>query len=119
MKAETISLYAFYHFHPLHRHLDINWVIAADNSPLCIAGSWSLVQQLRLILALTFVPLSLEDFICGKLEDCIDLFNFHYRFFLFQNLYYVIPLLLWQFSKSVWAPFLDKLTQYIFLEVHI
>ena len=29
VKGETISLYPFYHFHPLHRHLDITWVIAA------------------------------------------------------------------------------------------
>ena len=35
----SISLYPFYHFHPLHRHLDISWVIAAESSPLRIAGS--------------------------------------------------------------------------------
>ena len=39
-KGETISLYPFYHFHSLHGHLDISWVIAAGSSPLCIAGSW-------------------------------------------------------------------------------
>ena len=46
VKGEAISLYPFYHFHPLHRHLDISWVIAAESSPLRIAGSrnrtWSL-----------------------------------------------------------------------------
>ena len=38
-KGETIYLHPFYHFHPLHRHLDISWVIAAESSPLRIAGS--------------------------------------------------------------------------------
>ena len=39
VKEETISLYSFKHFRLLHRHLDISWVIAAENSPLHIAGS--------------------------------------------------------------------------------
>ena len=39
VKGEVISLYPFYHFYPLHRHLDISWVIAADSSPLRKAGS--------------------------------------------------------------------------------
>ena len=38
-KEETISLYSFKHFRLFHRHLDISWVIAAENSPLHIAGS--------------------------------------------------------------------------------
>ena len=37
----------------------------------------------------------------------------------FQNLFYVTLLLLWQFSKSVWASFHHKLTQHNFLEVYI
>ena len=39
MKGEAIKLYLFYHFHPLHSQLDISWVIAAERSPLGIAGS--------------------------------------------------------------------------------
>ena len=46
VKGEAVFLYPFYHFHPLHIHLDISWVIAAESSPLRIAGSqnrtWSL-----------------------------------------------------------------------------
>ena len=38
-RGEDISLYPFYHFHPLHRHFDIIWVIAAESSLLYIAGS--------------------------------------------------------------------------------
>ena len=38
MKADAIFLYPFYHFHPLHRQLDISWVIAAETSDLRIAG---------------------------------------------------------------------------------
>ena len=35
----TPSLTPHYHFHPLHRHLDISWVITAESSPLHIASS--------------------------------------------------------------------------------
>ena len=33
-KREAFSLYSFFYFHSLHRHLDISWVIAAESSPL-------------------------------------------------------------------------------------
>ena len=50
VKGEDISLYLFYHFYPLHRHLDISLVIAAESSPLHIAGSrnrtWNLCYTL-------------------------------------------------------------------------
>ena len=32
-KGEAISFYSFYHFHSLHKHLDITRVIAAESSP--------------------------------------------------------------------------------------
>ena len=38
-KGEGISLSPHYHFHPLHRHLDIRWAITAESSPLAIASS--------------------------------------------------------------------------------
>ena len=37
-KGEGIYLTPPHHFRPLHRHLDISWVIAAESSPLHIAG---------------------------------------------------------------------------------
>ena len=37
-KGEGIYLTPLYHFHPLHRHLDISRAIAAGSSPLHIAG---------------------------------------------------------------------------------
>ena len=37
--GEAISLTPLYHFHPLHRHLDVSWAITAENSPLHIASS--------------------------------------------------------------------------------
>ena len=40
-EGEAISVYPFYHFHLLRRHLDISRVIAAENSHLRIAGSRS------------------------------------------------------------------------------
>ena len=38
-KGEGISLTPHYHFHPLHRHLDISRAITAESSPLYIASS--------------------------------------------------------------------------------
>ena len=34
------TLTPHYHFHPLHRHLDISWVITAESSPLDIEVNW-------------------------------------------------------------------------------
>ena len=33
-REEVISLTSPYHINPLHRHLDINWAITAESSPL-------------------------------------------------------------------------------------
>ena len=38
-KGEAIYLTPLYHFHPLHRHLDISGAITADSLPLHIASS--------------------------------------------------------------------------------
>ena len=38
-KGEGIYLTPLYHFHPLHRHLDISRAITTESSPLHIAGS--------------------------------------------------------------------------------
>ena len=53
-KGEGISLTPHYHFHPLHRHLDISRAITAESLPLHIASSrtrtgnlWSLTTKLR------------------------------------------------------------------------
>ena len=37
-KGEAISLTPLYHFHPLHRHLDISRAITTEGSPLHIAS---------------------------------------------------------------------------------
>ena len=37
-EGEGISLTSHYHFHPLHRHLDISRAITAESSPLHMAG---------------------------------------------------------------------------------
>ena len=39
MGGGGIYLTPLYHFHPLHRHLDISRAITAESSPLHIAGS--------------------------------------------------------------------------------
>ena len=41
---ERVSLYPLYHYHPLHRHLDISRAITAESSPLHIASSRTLVS---------------------------------------------------------------------------
>ena len=38
-KGKGISLTPYYHFHPLHRHLDISRAITAESSPLHIGSS--------------------------------------------------------------------------------
>ena len=38
-KRETISLTPLYHFHPLHRHLDVSQAITADSSLLHVTSS--------------------------------------------------------------------------------
>ena len=38
-KGKGISLTPHYHFHPLHKHLDISRAITAESSPPYIAGS--------------------------------------------------------------------------------
>ena len=40
-KGEGISITPHFHFHPLHRHLDISQVITAESSPLYIGSSWT------------------------------------------------------------------------------
>ena len=45
-KKEAIYLTPLYHFHPLHRHLDIVWAITAESSPLYIASSQTQTQTL-------------------------------------------------------------------------
>ena len=46
LKREGISLTPHYYFHPLHRHLDISWVITAESSPLHIASSRTRTENL-------------------------------------------------------------------------
>ena len=36
----------FYHFHPLHRHLDISRAITAESSPLHLSSSWTRTENL-------------------------------------------------------------------------
>ena len=78
-KGEGISLTPLYHFHPLHRHLDISRAITALSSPLHIAGSRtrkrkSLTTRLRALLLLAVNELG--SFLISNpfLDDCGDLY---------------------------------------------
>ena len=46
-KEEGIYLTPLYHFHPLHRHLDISRAVTAEGSPLHIASSRTGARNLR------------------------------------------------------------------------
>ena len=46
-KGDGIYSTPLYHFHPLHRHLDISRAVTAESSPLHIANSWTWTWNLR------------------------------------------------------------------------
>ena len=48
-KREAICT-PLYHFTPLHRHLDISWVITAESSPLCIPSSGTCRGELSAVI---------------------------------------------------------------------
>ena len=50
-KGEGIYLTTLYHFHPLHRHLDIRQVITAERLPLYIASSQTRIGNLWFLSA--------------------------------------------------------------------
>ena len=50
-KREGIYLTPHYHFHPIHRHLDISQVITEDNSPLHIGSSRTQAGRLWFLIA--------------------------------------------------------------------
>ena len=61
-KGEGISLTPHYHFHPLHRYLDISRVITTESSPLHIGSSWTRAGKLWFSsasrLPLSYAPLN-------------------------------------------------------------
>ena len=75
--SRWISLYLFYHFHPLYRHLDIRWVIAAESSPLHIAGSWNRKWNLwcTLFRIHSFYTCTGSCFCRRMLKTCVRLEN--------------------------------------------
>ena len=46
-KGKAVSLTTLYHFHPLHRNLDINRTITAESSPLHIASRQPRAQVVK------------------------------------------------------------------------
>ena len=42
----SISSTAFYHFHLLHRHLDISRAVTAERSPMHISSSWTWTRNI-------------------------------------------------------------------------
>ena len=94
-KAELPSSFFFlsgflsplYHFHPLHRHLHISKVMAAESSPLRIAGSWTqsrnlwfaivkwLSTKLRALYICPFHMALMADVVKSMLETQVTLGN--------------------------------------------
>ena len=60
-KGESISLTPHYHFHSLHRHLDISSAITTESSPLHRSSSWNqtgnLCFRVQVANHLSYVPL--------------------------------------------------------------
>ena len=54
-KGEVVSLTPLYHFHPLHRHLDISRAITAESSPLHIVSSRARTGNLCFPSAVAFI----------------------------------------------------------------
>ena len=48
---EAIFLFTLYHFHPLHRHIDVRRAITAKSSPLHVANQEFLVSEHKLLLS--------------------------------------------------------------------
>ena len=91
---EVISLIPLYHFHPLHRHLDISRTITAESSPLHIASRWTWTRYLWFPIQLTclgegeggqigYSILKINDFV-RRQEEC-SLSHF------FFNAFYYFP----------------------------
>ena len=60
-KGEGISLTPPYHFQPLHRYLDMSWVITAESLPLLISNSRTRIGNLWFPSA-SRLPLSYAPF---------------------------------------------------------
>ena len=60
-KGEGIPLTPHYHFHLLHRHLDVSWAITAESPLLHIVSNWTWTRNLWLLSGsgepLNYVPL--------------------------------------------------------------
>ena len=102
-KGEAISLTPLYHFHPLHRHLEISRTITAVISPLHIASSWTRTGNIWFSFPFPLI-----------------LFNFYYWDFLLpQDCFYLkfIFLLPTFFSTSnilFWFSFFFSLPNFLF-----
>ena len=85
-KGEGIYLTPLYHFHPLHRHLDISRAITAESSPLHIADSRTrtgkpLVSERKSLTTKLFksVRMKNKSFVGKKRKICQTL-QIHTRF---------------------------------------
>ena len=94
-KGEGISLTPRYHFHLLHRHLDISRVIAAGTSPLHIASSrtWTgnrwfpaLTTKLRSLL----VAFSQKTLLLVHEKKIWQIYG--YLFIVFMGIYSLLPI---------------------------
>ena len=82
-KGEGISLTTHYHFHPLHRHLDISRAITAESLPLHIASSRTQTRNLiytyviliykyiAYIMPMTFFENFARHLIQRQVRDCL------------------------------------------------
>ena len=77
-KGEGISLTPRYHFHPLHRNLDINQVIAAESSPLHIASSRAQTRVSKTEYLHNYISY-ITDFVLFSFTPVTKLQNFNFE----------------------------------------
>ena len=76
-KGEGISLTPHYHFHPLHRHLDISRAITAESSPLHIDSNRTRAKNLWFLSLCDqasdlWQQLELVSELASDLQDTVD-----------------------------------------------
>ena len=117
-KGEPISLSPLYHFHPLHRHLDISWGITAETSPLHIASSCTGIGNLWFPTA-SCSPLSYAlSWICGfrSNDELINKTHKHNKTHMQENFRFlffrIFKILNRENLQFVWGMFTSKFTWY-------
>ena len=108
VKEKGIFLIRLYHFHPLHRYLDISRVITAESSPLHIGSSRSRTGNL-------WFPSAIANLQVANHKSTITLMrgNMHDKL---SNIKFLLQI---QFFKNYWRRVSNRLRLLIIKPFHI